>query len=183
MLILASKSPRRKELLRKLNNNFVVMESNADEKSFTTVNSALPQETSKLKAYAIFSIYPNDAVLACDTIVIFKDQVLGKPKNKEDAKRMLHLLSNNKHIVLSGYTFIDKNHEINRTIKTEVYFNNLSDELIEKYVDTLSPLDKAGAYGIQDTDFNLIKKINGSYDNVMGLPTEDIAKYCFNKII
>src|SRR5574344_826748 len=169
MLILASKSPRRKQLLEKITKDFVVMSPDVDEKSFTTINSALPQETSKLKAYALFSKYPNDAVLACDTIVIFNNQVLGKPKNKEDAKRMLHLLSNNKHIVLSDYTFINNKKEINRTVKTIVYFNKLSDELIDKYVNTLSPLDKAGAYGIQDIEFNLVKKIEGSYDNVMGL--------------
>lgn len=183
MLILASTSPRRKELLKKIHKEFVVMDPHVDEKSFTTINSALPQAISKLKAYALFSKYPLDQVLACDTIVIFNDQVLGKPKNEEDAKAMLRKLSNNKHIVLSGYTYIDKDKEINRTVKTIVYFNKLDEETISNYVKEKKPLDKAGAYGIQDEGFDLIKKIDGSYDNVMGLPSEDIAKYCFNKTI
>ena len=91
---------------------------------------------------------------------------------------MLKKLSGKKHIVLSGYTFINRNREINRTVRTEVYFRALDDNLILRYIKTGSPLDKAGAYGIQD-DFALVERIVGSYDNVMGFPSEDIAKHCF----
>ena len=91
---------------------------------------------------------------------------------------MLAFESAKKQIVLSGYTYLSKEKEITRTVRTEVYFNSLSEEQIHYYVDTFLPLDKAGSYGIQD-DFPLIQKIVGSYDNVMGLPTEDLAKHVF----
>lgn len=180
MLILASQSPRRRELIKKITNDFIVIPSNVDESSLHIDPSALPGELSKLKAYSIFSSYPNDTVLACDTVVILKGELMGKPKSKEEAKQMLRKLSNNKHVVISGYTFINKNKEVTRTVKTYVYFNKLSEELIEKYVETGSPMDKAGAYGIQDKEFDLVNHIEGSFDNVIGLPVEDIKSHCFN---
>lgn len=179
MLILASKSPRRKELLKKIAPSFVVMDANIDERSVKCNQSSLPLEISKLKAYEIHSKYPDDDVLACDTIVIFKNQVLGKPKDEREAFRMLKLLSGNKHVVLSGYTYMRKNREINRSVKTIVYFNELSDNLIDDYIKKMKPFDKAGAYGIQDEEFDLVKSIDGSYYNVMGLPIEDIKTHCF----
>ena len=100
---------------------------------------------------------------------------LGKPKDDEEAKAMLRKESGRKQIVLSAYTYIGRGKEIPRTVKTEVFFHELDESLIETYVATGSPLDKAGAYGIQDP-FPLVKEIRGSYDNVMGLPTEDIKK-------
>ena len=95
--------------------------------------------------------------------------------DEEDAKRMLRMLSGKKHIVLSGYTIINKKYEISKTIKSIVYFNELNEEQIEEYIDKFKPLDKAGAYGIQD-DYPLIHHIEGSYYNVMGLPIEDIER-------
>lgn len=181
MLILASESPRRKELLQKLvaRNDFLILPSNIDEHSLHITPSSLPKELSKLKAYSVFETHPEDCVLSCDTIVIHKDVIFGKPKDKEEAKSMLKALSNDEHVVISGYTFISKDVEINRTVVTRVYFNELSDELIDKYVASGSPLDKAGAYGIQDNDaFPLVKKIEGSLYNVIGLPLEDILKHC-----
>lgn len=185
MFILASKSPRRQELIKKLVSDFDIIVPNIDESSVKTTIECTPLEISKLKAYKIYSNHPDDEVLACDTVVVINNTILGKPKDKEDAKRMLKILSGKKHIVLSGYTYISKNKEVNRTVKSFVYFNELSDELIDAYIKTGSPMDKAGSYGIQDKDkgFNLIKKIEGSYDNVMGLPTEDIARFVINKTI
>ena len=92
---------------------------------------------------------------------------------------MLRKLSGKKHIVVSGYCYIKGDKEIASKVITEVYFNELSDELINKYIDTGSPMDKAGAYGIQDEEFHLVNKIKGSLDNVIGLPTEDIYEKCF----
>ena len=92
---------------------------------------------------------------------------------------MLSSQSGHKEIVLSAYTFISPAKEISRTVATEVYFHRLSPKQIEKYVDEFQPFDKAGAYGIQD-DFPLIERIEGSFDNVMGLPTEDLQKHVFN---
>lgn len=176
MFILASGSPRRKELLSKIIPSFVVMVPNVDESLLHIAAKDLPSQESKAKAYAIAAWHPHDEVLACDTIVVLHGKALGKPTNEEDAKAMLRAQSGQKEIVLSGYTYIGHGVEITRTVATEVYFNHLNDGLIEEYVKTKKPLDKAGAYGIQD-GFPLIDRIVGSFDNVMGLPTEDIARH------
>lgn len=181
MIILASESPRRRELIKKITNDFVVIPSNVDESVLHIAPHDLPGELSKLKAYSVYSRYPNDTVLACDTVVILDGELMGKPHTKEKAKEMLRKLSNKKHVVISGYTFINKDKEITRTVRTYVYFNKLSEELIEQYVASGSPMDKAGGYGIQDSEFNLVNHIEGSLDNVVGLPVEDIKAHCFNK--
>jgi len=182
MFILASSSPRRKELLKKLIDEFTVVFPNIDESLIHDVVSPyrLPLEESRAKAYSIYLSHPNDQVLACDTIVFIDNKVLGKPLDEEDAIRMLKEESGKKQIVLSGYTYIDKTREISRIVRSEVYFNTLSEEEIRAYVKKYQPLDKAGAYGVQDP-VNLIKSIEGSYYNVMGLPVEDIAKHVFNR--
>lgn len=177
MFILASASPRRKELLSTLIKDFEIVVSDVDENIEVDDVYLLPLELSKLKAYSVFKNHQDDIVLASDTIVLLDNEVLGKPKDKEDAKKMLRKLSSRKHQVITGYTLISKEKEINRYVITDVYFKELSDELIDAYVATLSPLDKAGAYGIQDKDFDLVDRIDGSYSNVMGLPLEDLANY------
>lgn len=179
MLILASESPRRRELIKKITKDFTVIPSNVDESILHITPHDLPGELSKLKAYSVFSKYPNDTVLSCDTVVILGNELMGKPKTPEQAKEMLRKLSGKKHVVISGYTFINKNVEITRSVKTYVYFNELPDELIDSYVKSGSPMDKAGAYGIQDSEFNLVNHIEGSFDNVIGLPVEDIKAHCF----
>ncbi len=178
MLILASQSPRRKELLKLITNDFVVIPANIDEHVHVS-NEELPARASKLKAEAIKKTHPNDDVLGCDTVVIIDGELLGKPINKIDAYNMLKKLSGKKHVVISGYTFIKGDKIINRSVKTYVYFNELSDELINKYIESGSPMDKAGAYGIQDKEFNLVNHIEGSLYNVIGLPIEDIKENCF----
>lgn len=180
MLILASESPRRRELIKRITNNFTVIPSNVDESLLHITPHDLPAELSKLKAYSVFSKYPNDEVLACDTVVILNGELMGKPRNKKEAFDMLFKLSNKKHVVISGYTYISKDKEITRTVRTYVYFNKLSDELINKYIESGSPMDKAGAYGIQDQQFNLVNHIEGDFDNVIGLPVEDIKKHVFD---
>jgi septum formation protein len=177
MLILASQSPRRRELLKLICDDFVVEPADIDEKAVHSSNSELAKELSKFKAYEIFKKHPNDTVLAVDTVVIIDDEILGKPTSKEDAFNMLTRLSGRKHHVVSGFTIINKDKEINKSVVTSVYFNELTPELINKYIETGSPMDKAGAYGIQDEEFNLIKKIDGSYYNVVGLPIEAIKPY------
>ena len=180
MLILASESPRRRELIKRITNDFTVIPSNVDESLLHITPHDLPAELSKLKAYSVFSKYPNDEVLACDTVVILNGELMGKPRNKKEAFDMLSKLSNKKHVVISGYTYISKDKEITRTVRTYVYFNKLSDELINKYIESGSPMDKAGAYGIQDQQFNLVNHIEGDFDNVIGLPVEDIKKHVFD---
>jgi septum formation protein len=177
MLILASQSPRRKELLRLITPDFDVISANIDEEVVVQVPSDLAKELSKLKAYEIFKTHPNDTILACDTIVIIDDKVLNKPKDKAEARKMLEMLSGRRHHVISGFTILSKDREINRNVMTEVYFNKLSDETIERYIASGSPFDKAGGYGIQDEAFGLVDHIVGSYYNVMGLPVEELKKY------
>ena len=179
MIILASESPRRKELIKKITKEFTVIPANIDESVLHIPACDLPGELSKLKAYDVFAKYPNDKVLACDTVVILDGEIMGKPHTVEKAREMLHKLSGRKHVVISGYTIISKEKEVTRTVRTYVYFNKLSDELIEKYIATGSPMDKAGAYGIQDREFDLVSHIEGSFDNVIGLPTEDILQHWF----
>ena len=179
MIILASGSPRRRELIKKITSDFTVIPADVDESIIHVPACDLPGELSKMKAYDVFQKYPNDKILACDTVVIIDGEVLGKPHTKEKAFEMLKKLSGRKHVVISGYTLISKEKEITRTVRTYVYFNELSDELINKYIETGSPMDKAGAYGIQDKEFDLVNHIEGSFDNVMGLPTEDIKAHWF----
>lgn len=176
MFILASSSPRRQELLKKVIKDFVIIVPEVDERLLHLPPKDLAAEESKMKAYAISSKYPYDEVLACDTIVVLQGKILGKPASKEEAFQMLRMQSGKKQAVLSGYTYIGRGREITRTIATEVYFNELSDELIRDYIEKKMPLDKAGAYGIQD-GYPLIDHIDGSFDNVMGLPTEDLLTH------
>ena len=180
MFILASSSPRRQLLLKKLISDFIVISPNVDERALDSFfdPSRLSKEESRMKAYAILKGHPNDEILSADTIVVLENQVLGKPKEKEDAVRMLLKESGKKQIVLTSYTYLGKGKEICRTVRSYVYFNSLTEKQIRDYVERFLPLDKAGSYGIQD-DFPLISHIEGSYDTIMGLPTEDIAKYVF----
>ena len=180
MFILASGSPRRKELLHKLIDDFVILVPEIDEHAFPLAAKDLPAALSKAKAYEIYKDHQEDEILACDTIVVLNDEVLGKPKSPQNAIEMLRFESGKRQIVLSGYTYIGKGKEITRTVSTSVYFANLSEEQIREYVEKYQPFDKAGAYGIQD-GYPLIDHIEGSFDNVMGLPTEDIAHHVFGR--
>ena len=182
MLILASGSPRRRELLQKLVPSFVVIVPYVDERLMDKVRQPkdLSTEEARLKAYEVYSLNTDDEVLSCDTIVICEGEVLGKPKDKEDAFRMLKMQSGKSTKVLSSYTYISKQKEITRTVASKVIFNELSDDEIREYIEKFQPFDKAGSYGIQD-DFPLIKKIEGSYYNVMGLPVEDLAERVFKR--
>lgn len=177
MLILASQSPRRKELLKLICDDFVVEVADIDEKAIHTTNSELAKELSKYKAYEVFKNHPDDTVLACDTIVIIDDEILGKPANYEEAFAMLSKLSGRRHHVISGFTIINKDKEINRSVVTSVYFNKLTPKQIDEYIKSGSPFDKAGGYGIQDKKYDLIDRIEGSYYNVVGLPIEVIKRY------
>ena len=180
MLILASSSPRRKELLQLITTDFVVDAPHVEEKDLQVSPEQTPLQESKMKAYAALQAHQHDEILACDTVVILSNRVLGKPKDREAAINMLLAQSGKKQVVVSGYTYIGKGREITRSVATAVYFNKLTREQIEEYVDRFRPFDKAGAYGIQD-DYPLIEKIEGSYYNVMGLPVEDIKAHIFSQ--
>lgn len=180
MLILASSSPRRKELLQLITKDFVVDAPHVEEKDLQVSPEQTPLQESKMKAYAALQAHQHDEILACDTVVILSNRVLGKPKDREAAINMLLAQSGKKQVVVSGYTYIGKGREITRSVATAVYFNKLTREQIEEYVDRFRPFDKAGAYGIQD-DYPLIERIEGSYYNVMGLPVEDIKAHVFSQ--
>ena len=176
--ILASASPRRKELLKEIVPAFEIIPSAADE---SIQGYSSPKELVKLlaalKAEEVARREENysKVVVGSDTVVAHKSIVLGKPQDEEDAKGMLKMLSGKKHHVYTGVCFtVVKDGVIVYTHtaveKTAVYFKNLSDEFIEEYVKSGSPMDKAGAYGIQDG--GLVRKIKGSYTNVVGLPVE-----------
>ncbi len=171
-LILASGSPRRKELLNSYGFKYEIIKSNFEEDNgetpvLTATNNALG------KAKDVFDKLndKNALVIGADTIVVFENQILGKPKDEQDAISMLTKLSGNSHIVITAYAFVLENKIITRHASSQVIFNTLSPKLITEYVATGSPLDKAGAYGVQD-NFNVVKKVIGSINNVVGLPIE-----------
>jgi septum formation protein len=172
MVILASKSPRRKELLKNLFDEFSIIPPNINEFDYRE------EDISRVKAEAIALLHPNDLIISADTLVIYKGQIFGKPQNEKEAYEMLKTLSNDYHLVTTYYTIMwkEKGIEITHHTDSKVYFNNLSDELINKYICTGSPFDKAGGYGIQDKEFNLVNHIEGSYYNVVGLPLEDLKE-------
>ncbi len=170
-VILASQSPRRKELMGFITEDFTVKVSDAEE---VTDPSLSPEETVKalavLKGEAVAESHPDDTVISADTIVVLDGKILGKPKNRDDAFRMLSSLSGKIHTVYTGVCVIAKNKQLCFADKTEVTFYPLSDEDINSYIETGEPFDKAGAYGIQGKGSIMIKGIFGDYYNVMGLP-------------
>lgn len=177
-VILASQSPRRKELLSYLINDFSVIPSLVDESvpSKLKVNKT-PEYLSKIKALDIAKKYPNDTVIGADTCVILGDTILGKPKDRKDAYNMLLNLSGKKHKVITGCTVI-KNGVINSfSVVSIVKFLKLSNFEIEAYLDTDEPYDKAGSYGIQGKAGAFVDHIKGDYYNIVGLPIAKLKKY------
>jgi septum formation protein len=177
-LVLASASPRRKEILTEYGYEFSVITSNYEEKSNQKNPKKLAVTYAESKAQDVFNSLEekeDKIVLGADTVVFYKGEILGKPKNEEDAFITLKKLSNKTHKVITGYALIGKGVNIKGYVVSKVKFNNLSDQLINEYIKTKSPLDKAGAYGIQD-DFPLVKKYKGSLKNIIGLPIEKISK-------
>ena len=169
-LILASGSPRRKEILDTMGLPYIVDVSDADESYFAEPESMV-LELSRRKAQAVADKHENAIILAADTLV-FCNEVLGKPKDAQHAKAMLHQLSGNWHSVFTGVTLIDTHtgKVLSKADATRVHFVDLSPEDIDAYVASREPLDKAGAYGIQGMGGMFIDKIEGSYSNVVGLP-------------
>lgn len=173
MFILASKSPRRKELLKEIIPSFEIIPSNVDEFKYSL------DQLSLVKALEISKDHPNDIIISADTIVILEGKVFGKPQNKEEAYDMLSSLSNKPHEVKTIYTIYCESLKISHTkvITSKVYFNELSEQLIKDYIASGSPLDKAGAYGVQDNDkFPIISHIEGSYTNIVGLPVDELKQ-------
>ena len=170
-IILASKSPRRKELLNKIISNFKIVEANIEEDYDSSLKlTKIPETIALNKALKVQEEYKNDLIIAADTIVEINHKILGKPQNQQEAYEMLKNLSNQTHQVITGVCILFKNKKIVFHAITKVTFYKLSEEQISRYIETKSPFDKAGGYGIQDSGALFVKKINGCYYNVMGLP-------------
>nr|WP_272507449.1 Maf-like protein [Clostridium aestuarii] len=173
-LVLASASERRQNLLHRLTDNFEIIVSNFNEDKIAFKGDCgnYVMELAKGKAMEVANRLNTDAVvIGSDTIVSFKNNVLGKPKNELDAFNMLKLLSGDTHQVYSGIALVDK---VSKNIKidyvcTNVKFSTITDEQIKKYIDTGEPMDKAGAYGIQGFGGVFVEEIHGCYYNVVGL--------------
>ena len=171
-LILASASPRRRELLSLLTSDFTVIPAQGKEKADTSLPpEMLVQELAKQKAAEVAASHPHAVVIGADTLVFLGKKIMGKPVDTDDAKRMLTLLSGNTHTVITAVA-IAQNGAVTKVFaeKTKVKFFPLTADEIIAYIVTGEPMDKAGAYGIQDKGALLVKGITGDYYNVMGLP-------------
>ena len=170
MLILASQSPRRKELLEKFHIPFTVRVADIDEAMDTAKTpEAEVARVSREKALAVTRT-PEDVVIAADTIVVLAGRVLGKPRSPEDAKQMLRDLSGRDHQVMTGVTVLWGEKLLSHTEVTDIHFRDLTEGEIARYVASGEPMDKAGSYGIQGGAALFAEKMHGDYYNVMGLP-------------
>lgn len=179
MFILASCSPRRKELLHKIISDFEIVTSNVDEEKLLTPNypvMEIPQFLATQKALDVYNKHPNDTIIAADTAIIFNDKIYGKPKDKQDAKNMLKSFSNNTHFVVTGVCIISKECNISFSSTSNVTFYSLTDDEIEEYLCNEEYKDKAGSYAIQGKAALFIKNINGDYNSIVGLPIAEINR-------
>ena len=171
-IVLASKSPRRRELLELLGLSFTVCTADIDE----TIDTAKPiaEEISRLsreKAQAVASLLKdNDVIISADTVVVLGNTVMGKPADSAEARQMLLALSDNTHSVITAVTVMRGDKIRTEAVTTKIVFRRLTEQEIDAYVATKSPLDKAGAYGIQEKAAAFVKEIRGDYFSVVGLP-------------
>ena len=178
-IILASASPRRKEIVEKTGLKFKVYESDyKEELDLGLKPHALARFFSSEKARDVARRHRNALVIAADTIVVLRGRLFGKPRNEEQAKEMLKALSGKAHSVITGFTIIDMagKKEISRSVESKVFFKRLSEDEIETYIRSGEPLDKAGAYGVQGLGAILVKRIEGDFFNVVGLPLNALAE-------
>lgn len=179
MIILASTSPRRKQLLEQMGLEFTVVPSNVEE----ILNPALSprqqvEALSRQKAEAVAKQYSDAIIIGADSMVALGDEVFGKPKDAQDARRMLKLLRGKMHRIATGFTLIDvaANRTIIKSVETNVWFRKIDPAEISSYIEKEKPFDKAGAYGIQDRGSLFVEKIEGDYFGAVGLPVFTLAK-------
>ena len=176
-LILASQSPRRRELLEKCGIPFTVEAAGITE---TIDHSAeITSEIKRLaeaKASAVFALHPDSIVIGSDTVVVINGKVMGKPKDRHEAAAMLHDLSDNVHQVITGLCIISADRKYTDVTVSDVYFEKISDEEIDAYTATAEPYDKAGAYAIQGWAGKYIKRIDGDYYSIVGFPLSIVYK-------
>lgn len=181
-LILASSSPRRKELLSDAGFVFEIITSNADEVAIAGSPETTVLMNARLKAKEVFDRNSDAIVLGADTVVCLDGRILGKPKDMNDARNMIKSLSGSVHEVLTGYSIIDENGEESGVTVTKVCFRTITDAEIEEYIQTEEPYDKAGGYGIQDRAGEFVEYIDGDLNNVIGLPVCDIKPVLEKKV-
>lgn len=175
-IILASASPRRKELMEGLGLDFIIDTRNTFEEVIPEGFDAnmAPEYLAKGKSHGFHrELEDNEIIITADTMVLCNGIILGKPADRENARQMLKMLQNNRHTVITGVCIRSNNGEFSFSSTTDVHFNALSDEEIDYYLDNYKPYDKAGAYGVQEwIGYVGINRIEGSYFNVMGLPVQ-----------
>ena len=180
MIILASNSPRRKELMEKhFTSSFLIEPSDIDESIYQDKDPIKTvEQTAKAKGEYIFHKHSDDLVISADTIVLINNQILGKPKDQNDAIKMLMMMKGKRHEVITSYYIVNKDKSILRSVISFVTLKDVEASIIEKYVDEFPPLDKAGSYGIQDEYFknNILESYEGSLTNIIGLPIEKITE-------
>lgn len=183
-IILGSSSPRRKELLSKIVDEFEVIPSNFNEDTIKEKEpEKLVEQLSKYKGQEIYKrldLNEDFIIISSDTIVFLKNQLLGKPKSKEEAFKMIRNLQGNKHTVYTGlFVLVNKNNKLNEILthsKTDVYFKKLTDEEIIEYINSENTQDKAGSYAIQGKAKDFVEKLEGNIETVIGLDIEKLEK-------
>jgi septum formation protein len=178
-IILASSSPRRKELLEQIGLQFEVALSEYPEVLRPGVPPhELAMNMSLEKAKAVAARHPGSIIIAADTFGLLRGKIIGKPHTDDEARKTLHSLSGKMHRVITGFTILDtaENKLVSRSVETKVYFKKLTAGEIDNYVKSGEPLDKAGAYAIQGLGAVLVEKISGDYYNVIGLPLSPLAE-------
>lgn len=182
-IILASTSPRRKELLEKIGLKFKIVASNYEEKMDVKLK---PKELAKYlslqKAKCVAKEHKNAIVIAADTFIVFNDEILGKPKSEDDARKMLRKIQGKPHSVITGFTIISDGKAVSKAVETKIFVRKLNSKQIDKYIKSENLLDKAGSYAIQEGLGSIIvEKIEGDYYNVVGFPlielTEELKKF------
>ena len=170
MIILASSSPRRQELLKKLCDDFKIEVCNAPEIENLENPTELAIKNATIKAETVAQIFLNDIVIGADTIVVLNGEIFGKPHGERGAFEMLKKLSGKKHEVITGLAICKGSKTYNASEVTEVFFGEMTDAEISEYVATGEPLDKSGSYALQGGAAKFIEKIHGDWSNVVGLP-------------
>ncbi|MBS5529490.1 septum formation protein Maf [bacterium] len=178
MLILASNSPRRRELLLSLGIPFAVEAADIEEIELLDDPREVPLRNAERKAAAVAARHPHDPVLGADTVIVFRDAVIGKPRDEADALRILLLLAGKTHEVVTGLALLRGADGFRRIWRetTRVTFKPFDRETAERYLSLVSVLDKAGAYAIQESGEFLVESVDGSIENVIGLPLERLQE-------
>jgi septum formation protein len=183
-IILASKSPRRRHLLENAGITFSIIPSRVQESEYLLLKPENYARTlAEAKASVVAGKNPESWVIGADSIVLINETILEKPVSTSDARQMIQQLSGNTHVVLTGYSIICKSstYLFTDVVKTEVIFKKLTDDEIEWYIHTKEPYDKAGGYAIQGLGSFMVKSINGSYSNVVGLPVCEVLDQLYRQ--